>query len=117
LIKAGGAQAGLVLNPATPLNVLDHVWDKLDRIVLMSVNPGFGGQTFIESTLDKARAVREKIDATGRTIRLEVDGGVKVSNIARIHDSGIDTFVAGSAVFNSEDYAQTITDMREALCV
>jgi ribulose-phosphate 3-epimerase len=117
LIKAGGAQAGLVLNPATPLNVLDHVWDKLDRIVLMSVNPGFGGQTFIESTLDKARAVREKIDATGRTIRLEVDGGVKVSNIARIHEAGIDTFVAGSAVFNSEDYAQTITDMREALCV
>ncbi|WP_227370858.1 ribulose-phosphate 3-epimerase [Halomonas sp. M20] len=99
LIKDGGCKAGLVFNPATPLSYLDHAMDKLDMILLMSVNPGFGGQSFIPSTLDKLRQTRERIDASGRAIRLEVDGGVKIDNIAEIARAGADTFVAGSAVF------------------
>lgn len=115
LIKDGGAECGLVFNPATPLYHLDHVMDKLDQILLMSVNPGFGGQTFIGSTLDKIRQVRERIDASGRRIRLEVDGGVKADNIRAIAEAGADMFVAGSAIFNQPDYAKAIADMREQL--
>ena len=115
LIKDGGAECGLVFNPATPLYHLDHVMDKLDQILLMSVNPGFGGQTFIGSTLDKIRQVRERIDASGRHIRLEVDGGVKADNIRAIAEAGADMFVAGSAIFNQPDYAKAIADMREQL--
>lgn len=115
LIKDGGAECGLVFNPATPLYHLDHVMDKLDQILLMSVNPGFGGQTFIGSTLDKIRQVRERIDASGRRIRLEVDGGVKADNIRAIAEAGADMFVAGSAIFNQPDYAKAIADMRERL--
>ena len=115
LIQDQGCKAGLVFNPATPLNYLDHVMDKLDMILLMSVNPGFGGQTFIPSTLTKLRQVRERITDSGHAIRLEVDGGVKVDNIAAIAAAGADTFVAGSAIFNSKDYAATIAEMRQAL--
>jgi len=115
MIREGGAKAGLVFNPATPLHYLDHVMDKLDIILLMSVNPGFGGQKFIPSTLDKLRLVREKIDASGLDIRLEVDGGVGVANIADIARAGADTFVAGSAIFNTPDYAATIAQMRAEL--
>ena len=115
LIKDGGAECGLVFNPATPLYHLDHVMDKLDQILLMSVNPGFGGQTFIGSTLDKIRQVRERIDASGRRIRLEVDGGVKADNIRAIAEAGADMFVAGSAIFNQPDYAKAIADMCEQL--
>ena len=115
MIKEGGCQAGLVLNPATPVHWLDHVLDKLDLILLMSVNPGFGGQSFIPETLNKLKWVREKIDASGRDIRLEVDGGVKVDNIADIAAAGADAFVAGSAIFNSENYQQTITKMRQQI--
>ena len=115
MIREGGAKAGLVFNPATPLHYLDHVMDKLDMILLMSVNPGFGGQKFIPSTLDKLRLVREKIDASGLDIRLEVDGGVGVGNIAEIARAGADTFVAGSAIFNTPDYAATIALLREEL--
>ena len=115
LIKDGGAECGLVFNPATPLYHLDHVMDKLDQILLMSVNPGFGGQTFIGSTLDKIRQVRERIDTSGRRIRLEVDGGVKADNIRAIAEAGADMFVAGSAIFNQPDYAKAIADMREQL--
>ncbi|MEH6347501.1 MAG: ribulose-phosphate 3-epimerase [Bermanella sp.] len=115
LIKDAGCKAGLVFNPATPLHYLDHVMDKLDMVLLMSVNPGFGGQSFIPSTLNKLRAVRSLIDESGLDIRLEVDGGVKVDNIAEIAAAGADTFVAGSAIFNSPDYAQTITKMREEI--
>lgn len=115
LIKDGGAECGLVFNPATPLYHLDHVMDRLDQILLMSVNPGFGGQTFIGSTLDKIRQVRERIDASGRRIRLEVDGGVKADNIRAIAEAGADMFVAGSAIFNQPDYAKAIADMREQL--
>ncbi len=115
MIREGGAKAGLVFNPATPLHYLDHVMDKLDMILLMSVNPGFGGQKFIPSTLDKLRLVREKIDASGLDIRLEVDGGVGVGNIAEIARAGADTFVAGSAIFNTPDYAATIAQMRDEL--
>ena len=115
MIRDGGAKAGLVFNPATPLHYLDHVMDKLDMILLMSVNPGFGGQKFIPSTLDKLRLVREKIDASGLDIRLEVDGGVGVGNIAEIARAGADTFVAGSAIFNTPDYAATIAQMRDEL--
>ncbi|WP_136252971.1 ribulose-phosphate 3-epimerase [Onishia niordana] len=106
MIRDGGCQAGLVFNPATPLSYLDYVMDKVDMILLMSVNPGFGGQSFIPGTLDKLRDVRRRIDASGRPIRLEIDGGVKVENIAEIARAGADTFVAGSAVFkgrNDED--------------
>jgi len=112
LIRENGCKSGLVFNPATPLNWLEHVLDKLDLILLMSVNPGFGGQQFIESTLPKIAAVRELIDHSGRPIRLEVDGGVKVANIRRIAAAGADTFVAGSAIFGAGDYASTIAAMR-----
>ncbi len=115
LIREHGCQAGLVLNPATPLCHLDHVMERLDLILLMSVNPGFGGQSFIPSTLPKLAQVRTRIDASGRAIRLEVDGGIKVDNIAQVARAGADTFVAGSAVFNSPDYAATIAAMRAAL--
>jgi len=115
LIKAQGCQAGLVFNPATPLDYLDHVLDELDLVLIMSVNPGFGGQSFIPSALDKLRAVRKRIDASGRDIRLEIDGGVKVDNIAAIAAAGADTFVAGSAIFNAPDYAEVIRRMREAV--
>lgn len=115
MIKDAGCQAGLVFNPATPLHYLDYVMDKLDVILLMSVNPGFGGQSFIPSTLEKLRAVRERIDASGRSIRLEVDGGIKVDNIAEVAAAGADMFVAGSAIFNQPDYQQVIQAMRAEL--
>jgi ribulose-phosphate 3-epimerase len=115
LIKDTGCKAGLVFNPATPLHYLDYVMDKIDMILLMSVNPGFGGQSFISSTLDKLRQVRERIDASGRNIVLEVDGGVKVDNIREIADAGADMFVAGSAIFNQPDYAVVIEKMRAEL--
>jgi ribulose-phosphate 3-epimerase len=115
MIRDGGCQAGLVLNPATPLHYLDHVMDRLDMILLMSVNPGFGGQKFIPSTLDKLRLVRERINASGKDIRLEVDGGVGIGNIAEIAAAGADTFVAGSAIFNTDDYRATIDAMRAEL--
>ena len=115
LIKSHGCQAGVVLNPATSLDVLDWVLDDLDMVLLMSVNPGFGGQSFIPSTLQKLRQVRERIDASGRAIRLEVDGGVKPDNIAEIAAAGADTFVAGSAIFNAPDYAEVIGRMKAAV--
>ncbi|AZQ82929.1 MAG: ribulose-phosphate 3-epimerase [Cognaticolwellia sp.] len=115
LIKDHGCKAGLVLNPATPLHVLDFVMDKLDVILLMSVNPGFGGQSFIPTTLDKLRLVREKIDASGYDIRLQVDGGVKADNIADIAKAGADMFVAGSAIFSKPDYKVAIDEMRAEL--
>ena len=115
IIKDGGAKAGLVFNPATSLHYLDHVMDRLDMILLMSVNPGFGGQKFIPSTLDKLRLVRQHIDASGLDIRLEVDGGVGVANIGEIARAGADTFVAGSAIFNTDDYEATIDLMRKEL--
>ncbi|EKS7796514.1 ribulose-phosphate 3-epimerase [Edwardsiella ictaluri] len=115
LIRACGCKAGLVLNPATPLSCLDYVMDRLDTILLMSVNPGFGGQSFIPSTLDKLRQVRQRIDASGLDIRLEVDGGVKVDNIGAIAAAGADMFVAGSAIFGHADYAAVITDMRHEI--
>ena len=112
LIKAEGCQAGLVLNPATPLEVLDYVLEELDLVLLMSVNPGFGGQGFIPSTLAKLRKVRAMIDATGKPIRLEIDGGVKPDNIGAIAAAGADAFVAGSAIFGKPDYAAVIASMR-----
>ncbi|GGK13659.1 ribulose-phosphate 3-epimerase [Luteimonas terricola] len=112
LIRAAGCKPGLVLNPATPVEVLDYVLDELDLVLLMSVNPGFGGQAFIPSALDKLRAVRKRIDASGRDIRLEVDGGVKPDNIGAIAAAGADTFVAGSAIFGQPDYAGVIARMR-----
>lgn len=115
LIKAGGCQAGLVLNPATPISCLEYVIDKLDVILLMSVNPGFGGQSFIPSTLTKLKQVRALIDQSGRDIRLEVDGGVNVENIRVIAEAGADMFVAGSAIFNQPDYAEVINKMRDEL--
>jgi ribulose-phosphate 3-epimerase len=115
IIQDGGAKAGLVFNPATSLHYLDHVMDRLDMILLMSVNPGFGGQKFIPSTLDKLRLARKRIDASGLDIRLEVDGGVGVANIAEIARAGADTFVAGSAIFNTDDYKATIDLMRKEL--
>ncbi|CAH6849732.1 ribulose-phosphate 3-epimerase [Vibrio chagasii] len=115
LIKECGCQAGVVLNPATPLSHLDYIMDKVDLILVMSVNPGFGGQSFIPATLDKLREIRRRINQTGRTIRLEVDGGVKVNNIKEIADAGADMFVAGSAIFDSEDYQQTIDALRAEL--
>jgi ribulose-phosphate 3-epimerase len=118
LIKDGGAKCGLVLNPATPLHYLDYVMDKVDQILLMSVNPGFGGQKFIPSTLDKLRQVRALIDASGREIRLEVDGGVTPANIREIAEAGADMFVAGSAIFGKPDYKAVIDQMRaELACV
>ena len=115
LIKASGCQAGLVFNPATPLDVLDYVLDDLDLVLIMSVNPGFGGQSFIPGALEKLRRVRAMIDRSGRDIRLEVDGGVKADNIAEIAAAGADTFVAGSAIFNAPDYADVIKRMRAAV--
>jgi ribulose-phosphate 3-epimerase len=115
LIKESGCKAGLVFNPATPLSYLDHVMDKLDMILLMSVNPGFGGQKFIHSALEKLSIVWKKIDASGREIRLEIDGGVKGDNIAAIAKAGADTFVAGSAIFGAKDYRATITEMRNEI--
>ena len=115
LIRDSGCQAGLVLNPATPVDALDWVLEKLDLVLLMSVNPGFGGQKFIPHVLDKLAEVRRLIDASGKAIRLEVDGGVKVDNIAAIAAAGADTFVAGSAIFGSGDYAGTIKAMRTAI--
>ncbi|WP_408619066.1 ribulose-phosphate 3-epimerase [Celerinatantimonas sp. YJH-8] len=115
LIKEHGCLCGLVFNPATPLHYLDYVMDKVDQILLMSVNPGFGGQKFIPSTLDKIVEVRQRIDACGRDIRLEIDGGVTAANIAQIAKAGADTFVAGSAIFNQPDYQQAIQSMRDAL--
>jgi len=115
LIKSHGCQAGLVFNPATPLSYLDYVLDKLDVILLMSVNPGFGGQKFIPATLEKLAQVRKIIDTSGLPIRLEVDGGVTVDNIGAIAAAGADMFVAGSAIFNSSDYKQTINTMRQTL--
>ena len=115
LIRDHGCKAGLVFNPATPLHVLEHVMDKLDIILLMSVNPGFGGQSFIPHTLKKIAAVRRMIDDSGRDIMLEVDGGIKADNIAAAARAGADTFVAGSAIFNQADYALAISEMRAAL--
>jgi ribulose-phosphate 3-epimerase len=115
IIREGGAKAGLVFNPATPLHHLDHVMDLVDLVLVMSVNPGFGGQAFIPSSLDKLAEARRRIDASGRSIRLEIDGGIKVSNIAAAARAGADTFVAGSAIFGSGDYAATIAEMRKAL--
>ena len=115
LIREHGCRPGLVFNPATPLNWLEHVLDKLDMVLLMSVNPGFGGQSFIPSALPKIRQVREMIDRSGRGIRLEVDGGVKVDNIGAVAAAGADTFVAGSAIFGAKDYRATIAAMREQI--
>ena len=115
LIKESGCKAGLVFNPATPLHHLDHVIDQLDMVLLMSVNPGFGGQSFIPQTLKKLRAVRNLIDSKNLKTRLEIDGGVKIDNIQEIASAGADTFVAGSAIFNTEDYKDTIDKMRSEL--
>jgi len=112
LIREHGCKAGLVFNPATPLTWLEHVMWELDMVLIMSVNPGFGGQAFIESSLDKLRQARQMIDESGRDIRLEIDGGVKTGNIGQIAAAGADTFVAGSAIFGSENYAATIAQMR-----
>ncbi len=117
LIKAGGCKAGLVFNPATSLESLKYVMDKVDMILLMSVNPGFGGQAFIPGTLDKLREARALIDASGRDIRLEIDGGVNLKNIREIAAAGADTFVAGSAIFNAPDYAEVIAAMRAELAL
>jgi len=115
LIRDNGCKAGLVFNPATSLNYLDYVLDKLDLVLIMSVNPGFGGQSFIPAALDKLRLARERIDASGRDIRLEIDGGVKPDNIGEIARAGADTFVAGSAVFNEKDYRAVIAKMHAAI--
>ena len=115
LIREHGCKAGLVFNPATPLDWLDHVLERLDLVLLMSVNPGFGGQEFIEAVLPKIATVRGVLDRAGRPIRLEVDGGVKVANIGRVAAAGADTFVAGSAIFGSKDYKATIAAMRREL--
>lgn len=115
LIQNAGCKAGLALNPATPLHYLDYVLDKLDFVLLMSVNPGFGGQSFIPSSLQKLRDVKQRIQQSGRDIRIEIDGGVKVDNIREIAEAGADMFVAGSAIFNQPDYAKVIGEMREQL--
>ncbi len=115
LIKENGCKAGLVFNPATPLTLLEHVLDKLDMILLMSVNPGFGGQQFIPSSLEKLRQARKIIDASGYPIRLEIDGGVKIDNIGEIAKAGADTFVAGSAIFQTSDYQKTISAMKDEI--
>ena len=115
LIKSSGCEAGLVLNPATPVDALDYVLGDLDYVLLMSVNPGFGGQSFIPSTLDKLRTVRERIARSGKAIRLEVDGGVKPDNIGEIAKAGADTFVAGSAIFGQPDYAAVVAAMKAAV--
>ena len=115
LIREQGCKPGLVFNPATPLSYLDYTLEKLDLVLIMSVNPGFGGQKFIPTALRKLREARERIDASGRNVRLEIDGGVKVDNIGEIARAGADTFVAGSAIFGSKDYAATIKAMRKAI--
>jgi ribulose-phosphate 3-epimerase len=115
LIREQGCRPGLVFNPATPLDWLDHVLDKIDMVLIMSVNPGFGGQQFIGSALAKLADARSRIDASGRAVRLEIDGGVKIDNVAAIARAGADTFVAGSAIFGSGDYAATIRKMREEI--
>ncbi|RAU19670.1 ribulose-phosphate 3-epimerase [Nitrincola tibetensis] len=115
MIRDGGCKSGLVFNPATPLHYLDYVMDKVDVVLLMSVNPGFGGQTFIPSTLDKLKEAKARIDASGFDIRLEVDGGVGLKNIGDVAKAGADTFVAGSAIFNTPDYQKTINEMRSIL--
>ncbi|WP_190600407.1 ribulose-phosphate 3-epimerase [Candidatus Vesicomyidisocius sp. SY067_SCS001] len=115
MIQEGGCKAGLVFNPATPIHVLENVMSKLDIILLMSVNPGFGGQSFIPHTLEKCRKVRKLIDASGRNIRLEVDGGIKINNIHEVSKAGADTFVAGSAIFKTDNYKVTIDAMRMKL--
>ena len=115
LIQAAGCKAGLVFNPATPLDVLDWVIDKVDLVLIMSVNPGFGGQSFIPSALKKIEQVRRRIEASGRDIRLEVDGGIKTENIRSVADAGADTFVAGSAIFGQPDYGAVIQSMRQRL--
>ncbi|MFB0971245.1 MAG: ribulose-phosphate 3-epimerase [Pseudomonadales bacterium] len=115
LIKSGGCQCGLVFNPTTSLDYLQYVIDKVDMILIMSINPGFGGQSFIPMTYEKLKQARKMIQASGRDIRLEIDGGVKVDNITDIAASGADTFVAGSAIFGSTDYAQTIASMKKAI--
>ena len=115
LVRRHGCKCGLVLNPATPAGVLDHVLDQLDMVLLMSVNPGFGGQSFIPYVLDKVRAVRARIDALGEPIRLEIDGGVNTGNLRGIAEAGADTFVAGSAIFGADDYGAVIARMREIL--
>jgi len=115
LIQAEGVKAGLVFNPAEPLDVLEWVIDRVDLILIMSVNPGFGGQSFIDSALRKIEKARKIIDASGRDIRLEVDGGIKIDNIRRVADAGADTFVAGSAIFNTPDYARVVDAMRTEL--
>ena len=112
LIKEHGCKAGVVLNPATPVSALEYIIDKVDLVLLMSVNPGFGGQSFIPSTLRKCQQVRQLIDQTGRDIRLEIDGGVKIDNIEEIAACGVDTFVAGSAIFNTDDYQATVKQMK-----
>jgi len=114
-VRDAGCRSGLVFNPATPLNALDYVMDKVDMILIMSVNPGFGGQSFIPSALDKLRGARRLIDASGLSIRLEIDGGVKIDNIGEIAGAGADTFVAGSAIFGSANYRDTISEMRGAV--
>jgi len=115
LIKENGCQAGLVFNPTTPLNILDWSLEQLDMVLLMSVNPGFGGQSFIPYVMEKIARVRSMIDATGQDIRLEIDGGVTVDNIGSLADAGVDTFVSGSAIFGTDDYAQTIAKMRNSI--
>ena len=115
LIKSLGCKAGLVLNPATPINLLEESLDKLDMVLLMSVNPGFGGQKFIESVLYKVAKVRTLIDQNNLNVRLEVDGGINLENISRVASAGADTFVAGSAIFNADNYANTIKQMRSSL--
>ena len=115
LIRDKGCKPGLVFNPATSLDVLEYTLDQLDMVLLMSVNPGYGGQKFIPYTLDKLKQARQRIDACERNVRLEIDGGVSLANIAEIAHAGADTFVAGSAIFGAEDYTQVIADMRSAL--
>lgn len=115
LVRAGGCQCGLVFNPTTSLSYLDYVMDKIDMVLIMSINPGFGGQSFIPKTFEKIKAARQMIDASGRDIRLEIDGGVKIDNIGAIAAAGADTFVAGSAIFGSEDYAATIAAMKREI--
>lgn len=115
LIREGGCRCGLVFNPSTSLRYLDYVLDKIDMVLIMSVNPGFGGQQFIEGTLSKLQSARELIDQSGANIRLEIDGGVKIDNIAEIAAAGADTFVAGSAIFNTDNYVETIAAMRARL--
>lgn len=115
LVKDQGCEVGLALNPATPLSVLDHVLHKLDYVLIMSVNPGFGGQSFIEHALTKVKMVKQLIDAAGVNVKIEIDGGIKANNIAKVRDAGADMFVAGSAIFGSNDYANAIAEMKAQL--